>query len=250
MLKFLIRAFFAPLYSRILGLIAYGPWGKFHQLLIWGFKRLYKIDWPATEKFKNLGGFFLRDIPYKLGGAPLVSPAEGKCFEGPLAVDSSNFVSAKGIDYSWSSFQELKDTRFSTYWNIYLAPANYHWVHSPAGGKGLEAIRISGAKYPVNAFGRKLCPKLFAENERLVFRFTSAELGRVAVICIGAMGVSALHSTLGHVPYGSWAKLRDEVQKGDRLLAFRLGSTVLLLTEKPPTFARPISMLKVGDDLA
>ncbi|MDB5037794.1 MAG: phosphatidylserine decarboxylase [Bacteriovoracaceae bacterium] len=250
-LKLFFISIFAPLYSLALGCLAYGPWGPLHQIFIFVFKKIYRIESDKNLRFKTLGDFFLRPTPIKLGSAPLVSPVEGYCFEGPKPINLSETISAKGIEYSWRSFQEIDAAQFhrGVYWNFYLAPHNYHWVHAPASGKNLEGFRTRGAKLPVNAFGRWLEPKLFNVNERLTFKFQTEEFGKIVMICVGAMGVSALFSDKGVLEYDRWMPLQKDLKKGERLLGFRLGSTVILLTEKPIPSPSSKSVVRVGDEL-
>jgi phosphatidylserine decarboxylase len=242
----------APIYGRLVNWLAYGPWGPLHQMFIAIFKKMYGIEWSGTQKFRTLGEFFLRPVRIELSNRPLSSPVEGFCFEGPTPVLLTETISAKGICYGWKSFYEIETTRFprGTYWNFYLAPQNYHWVHSPAAGSKLEGFRTQGAKLPVNAFGRWLEPKLFHVNERLTFRFATEEFGQVYLICVGAMGVASLYCDKGVVEYDRWTTLEAKVEKGEKLLGFRLGSTVIMVTEKPVSSPLVKSVVRVGDALA
>jgi len=86
-------------------------------------------------------------------------------------------------------------------------------------------------------------------NERLTYRWQSKDFGQVIMICIGALGVSALHCDLGEVPPEKWTTLKSQVKKGDRLLAFRLGSSALLLLERPPSSLYMKSMVRLGNGL-
>lgn len=252
LLRLLIRSLVGPLFSKCLGWIAYGPWGFAHQLSIRIFAKAYKIQLPDGVHFKTLGDFFLRDTEIHLDPSPLLSPVEGFCLEGPNPIDLSGGVSAKGVDYSWNSFAEFDAQKFKNgrFWNLYLAPHNYHWVHLPCDASDVQAYRTSGARLPVNAFGRRLEPKLFLVNERLTFKFHSKDWGEVLLICVAAMGVSNLVSKLGQVPYGQWTRLSNQAARGERVLGFRLGSTVIMLTERSPTSSRFKTVVRVGDGLA
>ncbi len=249
--RLIFTSFLAPLHCRILKLIAYGPWGKFHQLLIWVFKTLYSIEWKHTSQFKTLGEFFLRSVPFHISSSPLLSPAEARLIEGPSKIDLNEKISIKGLQYSWGQFKEFDASQYSqgVYWNFYLAPHNYHWVHSAATGTNLQAYRWHGKKWPVNALGRKLAPNLYVENERLTFKFQTPEFGEVIMICVGAMGVSELYCDRGDVSYGQWVNLQKRVIKGERLLAFKLGSTVIMLVERAPPSLKQDSVVRVGDEL-
>lgn len=256
MLRIPCRFFFvylwSPLHTRAVWLIANGPWGKkVHQCFIGIFKSLYGIDWPETSSFKTLGEFFLRSVRFQIASENLVSPIEGKCVDGPALIFRSDGTEVKKLHYEWKNFKELDLSRFQNgmFWNFYLAPKNYHWVHAACEGRNLEARRHRGNFLPVNALGRWLSPLLFSENERLTFKWESETYGQVLMICVGAMAVSGLYSEKGEVSYDHWTKLSDSVQKAERLLAFKLGSSVLLLVERAPSGVDKKTMLRVGDAL-
>jgi phosphatidylserine decarboxylase len=156
-------------------------------------------------------------------------------------------LSVKKIDYAWSSLPEWsEDFSGGYFWNFYLAPQNYHWFHAACGGMELEGRRVSGKSLPVNALGRWMSPRLYAENERLSFRWKSNSYGRVLMMCVGALGVCRIKSEMGTVIEGPWQSLRSEVKPLERLGAFELGSSVILLVEKAPkTQALPES-IEVG----
>ena len=239
------------IYSRFLHLIAHGPWGPVHQLLIKGFKKIYKIKWDKTSDFKTLGEFFLRDVPYTIGTSDIVSPVEAAVMDGPFPIKMGKQLTVKGLRYDWPDFNELDMERFKNgvFWNFYLAPHDYHWVHFPASGYMLEGYRRAGRHWPVNAIGRALAQNLYSVNERLTFRWQTQTFGQIAMICVGAMGVSGLESAQGHVSYNRWSSLKESIEKGDKALAFKLGSSALLLVERPPASTKELQLVKVGQDL-
>lgn len=245
-------AIFAELYSRLIKLIAYGPWGhRVHQGLIKLFRAAYSIKYENIEQFKTLGDFFLRDQELKLGNSSLVSPAEARLIGPVEQVNLSKNIKVKGMKYNWTEFPELAGiTQIEAYfWNLYLAPHNYHWFHAPCDAYDIEAIRISGKKLPVNSLGKLLTSRLYQVNERLSFRWKHPELGMVFMICVGAMGVSGILSSLGEVEYGRWRTLKDFVSKGDRLGGFRLGSSVLLIVENNCQIVDLEPRLELGQNL-
>ncbi len=250
----MIRSLLAPIYCRLIKAIAYGPWGPIvHGVLIRIFKSLYGISYSGEKKFATLGDFFLRDSSFQSDSSELVSPVEALVFEGPLQLPSSRTISVKNIEYAWSEFPELTGSpllKRSTAWNLYLAPYHYHWVHAPSSGEMLEAMHVSGAAYPVNALGRRLNPRLYVENERVSFRWRHPQMGEIVMMCVGAMGVSGLYCPLSNsIPERKWGALTPTVRKGDKLLAFQLGSTVILLIENVNQPKELPNSIKLGESL-
>lgn len=257
-LRTLFIYLFAPLYCKIIKLIAYGPWGSWvHQRMIRWFQKQFKIEWENTKNFKKLGDFFLREPPLQISSASLVSPAEALLLEGPKLVENQDTLAVKGLIYRWSKIPEFKNEDWwkrASYYNFYLSPSHYHWVHAPSEGHNLIAYRHSGKFWPVNEWGRNCEPSLYSENERLTFRYHSEEFGEVAILNVGAMGVSSILSPLGECPYGKWTHLSERIKKGQQIAGFQLGSTVLLVVERLPptakTFKPALSVLRVGDALS
>lgn len=240
------------LYGKMIRLVTNGPWGRgVHRILIRGFCGLQRIPYSKEfEKHSTFLDFFLRDKKIEFSSSPLVSPCEARSFASGEDIILGKSVRVKGITYRFEDFRELPMDKFrnGAFWNFYLAPKNYHWVHAPTSGRNLRGIYRSGMFWPVNAFGRWLRPFLFSENERISYLYESATFGAVAVVCVGAMGVNAMKSTVGFVGPNE-TSLKAEIHKGDRLLAFELGSTVLLFLEHPPTSRLPLTMVNVGDAL-
>lgn len=252
MLRYFFKFLLAPFYNWLMHLIAYGPWGSFiHGILIWLYKKCLGIEYSRPLKFARLGDFFLRPIGFNTSEVALVSPVEACVLDGPRQLDLHSAVEVKGLTYKWSGFPELdsQEQTYSFFWNFYLSPRDYHWFHAPCAGEQLEAYRHAGASFPVNGFGRWLCPELYSENERLSFRWTHPQLGRVLLICVGAMGVSRIRSELGEVAYNRWTPLQDQLNKMDCLGGFELGSTVLLLVQEYQSFQRLGTYVRPGEPL-
>ncbi len=249
MMSFFVGRLIGTLWTQILALLAYGPWPRFlHQCIIRIYRRLYQIEWDDISGFKNLGEFFLREIQFEIGNESLVSPAECAILEGPEPIRLDQKISVKGVEYCWKDFHEWKD-HFSSgsFYNFYLAPVDYHWVHAPCDGIRVQAIRTPGLKIPVNQLGRSLCPKLYLQNDRLSFQWEHPEFGHVWMIMVGAMGVSRIRSELG--PIGeSWTPLSD-IKKGQRIGAFELGSSILLVLERGGKFRTGLKKLRPGFNL-
>ena len=251
------HCFIFPFYNKFVKCLAYGPWGPIHQISIFVFRKLYNIASP-TKKFATLGDFFLRLDPIQIAATSLVSPAEAAVIEGPQSFTNDS-ITVKGLRYFWSQMPELQNfnTTKAIFWNLYLAPHNYHWVHSPAAGSEVQVFWHRGRTWPVNAWGRRKSPALYAENERFTYRFLTEEYGWVLLICVGALAVSSFlagdkNVTTENFGAEKWLPFSSSIEKGQRLLGFKMGSSVLLVTEKAPglnSFRKLGPMLKVGDAL-
>jgi len=248
--KTLLIKIISGFWNCLLRLIAYGPWPyAIHQAIIRNYKRIYSIEWDDTSRFKNLGDFFLREVDFPTGKAKLVSPAEALLLDGPRPIrDSMNGIRIKGLDYQWSEFPEWRpEFTEATYWNIYLAPPDYHWVHAPSDGQDVKAIRFPGLSVPVNQLGRVIMPDLYLRNERLSFQWIHPEMGHCWLAMVGAMGVSRIRSCVGEIS-AQWTPLAP-IQKAQKLGGFELGSSALLVVERPGKAFEGLKKIRPGLDL-
>ena len=188
----------------------------------------------------------LKDGQRKIGDEP-ISPADGMLsFSGP--VHEGLAIQAKGLKYSVSELVfggDHVDESFQPIWytTVYLAPHNYHRVHSPICGV-IESIKyVPGELWPVNKPAVNFVPRLFCRNERLIFKIVSNGASVFAVM-VGALNVARMvskhwpelttHEGIKALPGKSMEKsdLSINVQAGDELGTFMLGSTVVLVYEK------------------
>jgi phosphatidylserine decarboxylase len=127
---------------------------------------------------------------------------------------------------------------------LYLSPRHYHRIHTPTAGALVRARHVPGALWPVNAAAVSHVIDLFPRNERLI-AYLEGPLGLVAVVAVGAYNVgriSAVFDEEWRPP--RWASNRrgargedrgyappQRFAKGEELMAFHLGSTVVMLLE-------------------
>lgn len=135
-----------------------------------------------------------------------------------------------------------------SFFTLYLAPRHYHRIHTPAPGTILRAFHVPGALLPVNPPTVARVEGLFARNERLAALMETA-MGPLAVVAVGAYNVGRISTAFDPAWSGErrgWITNRRHplpgerrydppvtVSAGDELMAFHLGSTVILLTRKP-----------------
>ncbi len=120
---------------------------------------------------------------------------------------------------------------------IYLAPFDYHRIHMPMNGRLVKARYIPGE---LNSVSIKLLDKiagLFAKNERVVLEFMSDNGQPFLMVLVGAVNVGSIetifHQEICPNKYDAPIELdcNDEnLQKGDELGRFNLGSTIIFIT--------------------
>lgn len=218
--------------------------------------RALGIDMTEAERplaeYGSINELFVRRLrpgarPTAPGDGSAVSPVDG--IVGQLgAIRAGRAIQAKGRDYDVAAL--LRDEalagryRDGSFVTLYLSPRHYHRIHAPTAGRVVRARHVPGALWPVNGPAVQHVAELFPRNERLI-AYLSGPLGLVAVVAVGAFNVgriSAVFDADWRVP--GWASNRPGARgadrsydparafaKGEELMAFHLGSTVILLFE-------------------
>ncbi|HBU49008.1 MAG TPA: phosphatidylserine decarboxylase [Myxococcales bacterium] len=192
--------------------------------------------------------------------ANLVSPADSVLAQGG-AVESDRIVQAKGRTYSLAEM--LGEDPGPGAWQFgtfYLAPTDYHRVHSPADLEVLERRSVPGALWPVNPVSVAEVDQLFCVNERVVLKCRHAQGGIVYVVFVGATIVGGIRLAFDE-DYGSNQGGQNNehrvydppipMAKGQELGHFELGSTVVLAWESTlGELKAPLAdAIQVGDAL-
>ena len=225
-----------------------------------GFASLYDLNTSEAERspfeYRTLNAFFTRHLkdgarPIEIGvdadateGA-LVSPVDGRITQFG-AIEDETLIQAKGKHYN---LVELLDSaemaqffKRGAYATIYRSPRDYHRIHSPVAGRIEHISYIPGQLWPVNPLSVRHVDRLFAVNERLISYVESAELGKVAVIKVGATCVGRIGLTYYKTLESNTAfRRRQEIElvnpvllgAGEEMAVFNLDSTVILLVENP-----------------
>lgn len=220
-------------------------------LLIKRFIHHYQVNlqealYTDIAQYPTFNAFFIRKLhpaARKIDDSTnsIVSPADGIVTQFG-EIRENTLLQAKSFYFDLESlFGGSKENAFAftngTFATFYLAPKDYHRVHIPLAGKLVQTIFIPGSLFAVNPITSQHVPQLYVRNERLVTCF-STDIGRVAVIFIGAMIVSSIQTTWVSQPYQSPKILAHDFtegprfKKGDELGFFKMGSTVILLFEK------------------
>ncbi|NIL95403.1 MAG: phosphatidylserine decarboxylase [Woeseiaceae bacterium] len=204
-----------------------------------------KLEVPAG--FETLNAFFIRELgdgvrPVDRKASAVVSPVDG-IVSSAGKIDGNRIFQAKGLDYSLedllaTDLQQARRFVDGAYATIYLAPYNYHRVHAPCDGRLTAAHYIPGDLFSVNTATAANVRGLFRRNERLALHFET-DRGPWSLIFIGALNVGSIST-----PWSGEVRPRKsgvvetfylddaprDVQKGDLLGWFNMGSTVILLT--------------------
>ena len=223
-----------------------------------GFARAVGIDVDEAElpidAYESLNGFFVRRLRPGIRSWPDAPDVAGSPVDGVVgqlgAIRSGTLLQAKGRLYTAAALlgSAAEAARFDggTFLTLYLSPRHYHRIHAPCGGKIDTARYVPGALLPVNAPAVMHVDALFPRNERLLCAIAGT-MGTVAVVAVGAYNVGRISAAFdtewtgrsgGWVTNRSTGKLEEHryeppvrIERGAELMAFHLGSTVVLLFE-------------------
>ncbi|KAA1476264.1 hypothetical protein DENSPDRAFT_884196 [Dentipellis sp. KUC8613] len=105
-----------------------------------------------------------------------------------------------------------------------LAPQDYHRFHSPVDGTIGPMTDISGEYYTVNPQAIRTTLDVYGENVRKIVPIDSPHFGRVMAVCVGAMMVGSIKTTVAE---------GEQVKRGQEFGYFAFGgSTIVVLFEK------------------
>ena len=218
------------------------------------------------EDYPHFNAFFTRAL--KKDARPLatsrwVMPADGELSQrGPIT--DGAMIQAKGRNYTASALlgsdslaaQDFGNGSFAT---IYLSPKDYHRIHMPTNGTLRRTRYVPGDLFAVNKSTAQTVDRLFARNERLVCYFDTVD-GPLALVLVGAIIVAGIETVWGGVEAPAPATIREThwgaddaptFAAGDEVGRFFLGSTVILLTPQPLTWAAEVgATVKVKAELA
>ena len=232
------------------GRVAGARGGSITTRLIRWFVGKYGVDMdeagdPDIASYKTFNEFFTR--PLKVGARPLaegdfVCPVDGAISQYG-AIDDHHILQAKGHRFTTTELlggdaalaAQFRHGRFA---NLYLSPKDYHRLHMPCGGTLTRMIYVPGALFSVNPTTARGVPNLFARNERVVCVFQSPEHGPFVMVLVGATIVGSMatvwHGVVNPKRTGKtseWIYADGDVQleKGDEMGRFLLGSTIVML---------------------
>ena len=158
----------------------------------------------TLDDFPNLNSFFIRRIDLAkfrpIDPADLmVSPVDGRVNVFGEVTPGGKVEQIKGMEYAVEDLlgHALPPPKAGSkfmYYVLYLAPGDYHRMHSPADCVVAERRHFPGALYPVAPSIAKYIPSLFVRNERVVLSGTWAQ-GFFAMVPVGAYNVGSMKLT-------------------------------------------------------
>lgn len=240
--------------SRFTGRLARLPIpGPLRRPVLGGVARVLGMDLSEAAhpigRFRSLDELFirrLRDHARSWPEDPVVpaSPVDGVVGQSG-GIEGGRLLQAKGKEYSAADLLDDEElaARFEggTFVTLYLAPRHYHRVHAPVEGRVRRARHVPGRLLPVNAPALRLVDRLFPRNERLAV-LIEGDAGAVAVVAVGAFNVGRITADFDEHLVTNRRGARPEtrlyhppidVGRGEPILAFHMGSTVVLLFERP-----------------
>lgn len=223
------------------------------------------------EEYECINQFFVRRLKPGLRSWPVdpsvvASPVDGIVGQlGPIS--GGTLIQAKGRRYAaatlLNSQEEAADYTDGSFITIYLSPRHYHRIHTPIAGTIPFARHVPGALLPVNQPAVTHIPDLFARNERVLAAIDSV-VGRIALVAVGAYNVGRISAAFDP-DWGPWVSNVQRAQTqtrsydppkilrtGDEIMAFHLGSTVILLFQPGVRLERlmPGEEVRVGQPIA
>jgi phosphatidylserine decarboxylase len=229
----------------------------FKDLLIRQAIKWYQVDMQEAlqsdpTQYRSFNDFFTRALrpdarPVAEPSNHIASPADGTLSQAG-DIEAGFLFQAKGHDYSLLELlggdaemnRLFEDGNFAT---IYLSPRDYHRLHMPLSGKLMRMLHVPGRLFSVNETTCQSVPRLFARNERVICLFET-DLGPMAMILVGAIFVSSIETVWAgtitplqqrvnswdYTPQSKPAGI--ELEKGEEMGRFNMGSTVILLFPK------------------
>ena len=126
------------------------------------FSALYGVDLTDAARsnradYRSFNDFFTRTLkpgarPFPADDRAIACPADGTVSQSGR-IESGRLLQAKGVRYSLDSLAgDLGDgLDGGSFVTVYLAPHNYHRVHTPCAGELTAARAVPGALFSVNA---------------------------------------------------------------------------------------------------
>lgn len=217
------------------------------------FIRVFKVDMslasnPTPESYVSFNAFFTRELSPKarsitLDDTAILCPVDGIVSQIGN-IKHATIIQAKGKSYCLKDLL-IEDALVESFFGgkfatLYLSPKDYHRIHIPCSGKLSRMIYVPGKLFAVNSYTVRAVDSVFARNERVINIFDTV-FGEMAMVMVGALNVGSMETVWAGQITPAKAKVihdvrysKDEVQlqQGQEMGRFNMGSTVILLFPK------------------
>jgi len=192
-----------------------------------------------VESFKHFNAFFYRKLKPSarpIADSDVVFPADGRHLAFPKASAIKDFF-IKGQQFDLAEL--LKDDKlYQTFKDgplvlSRLCPVDYHRFHFPASGTPGSTRLINGPLFSVSPIALRNNLSYLWENKRTVTILNSPQLGKIALLDIGATCVGSISQT--YTP-------DQPVKKGDEKGYFSFGGSSTITLFEP-------NKIKLAEDL-
>ena len=186
-------------------------------------------EWERPpEAYTSFNDWFTRKL--KPGARPIaeadgavVSAADCRLIAFP-SVSEATRLWVKGRDFSLAGMLDSEELakemgKGASVIIFRLAPQDYHRFHFPVSGKLVEAREVGKQLFTVNPIAINSSVNVLCENKRAVCVIETPDLGKVAVVCVGATLVGSIVLT---------ASVGDEVQAGQEMGYFQFGGSTVV----------------------
>lgn len=237
------------------GMLANKQWGTLTTKVIAWFVKRYQVNMaeaanPDIASYASFNEFFtrpLKDNARPLAEAAFICPVDGAISQFG-AIEKDQIFQAKGHHYSALALVAGNANLANKFENghfacLYLSPKDYHRIHMPCEGRLKSMAYVPGDLFSVNPTTAANVPNLFARNERVVCEFESKQHGTFVMVLVGATIVGSMATVWHDAPNGiinpprsknirTWNYENIELNQGDEMGRFLLGSTVVMLFQK------------------
>jgi phosphatidylserine decarboxylase len=241
------------LITALAGKFAHAHAGRLTTSVIRWFVQRYQVNMAEAAEadisaYSTFNAFFtraLRSDARPMSNSDFICPVDGAISQFGN-IELGQIFQAKGHTYSASALL-AGDTQLAakfsngSFATLYLSPKDYHRIHMPCDGTLRKMTYVPGALFSVNPVTAQGVPGLFARNERVVCEFESAENGAFIMVLVGATIVGSMATTwhgIVNPPRSKSTRTWDytgksiELNQGDEMGRFLLGSTVVMLFEQ------------------
>ena len=212
------------------------------------FLGLNMSEFKKPKFYKSLNALFTRELELKrkinTEENVFISPTDSLITEcGKIEKDIA--LQIKGMEYSVEDLltyycnDNLERIKNGSFMNFYLSPKDYHRYHSPSDFKLKKLIHVPGKLYPVNLKYLNKEIDLFVQNERVIIE--CEKNGKLFyMVFVGALNVGQMvfefeprvETNLDTAEIKVYEYENIQINKGDCLGYFKMGSTVVMLWEE------------------